>query len=116
MGTRDDRLRCEINLLLAEPCDIDERLRSTQHGKQTQQQHLFEWIDHFSALARIGKVLEIFQKNNGFADRPKIPCSLFLCVPQFASEDHYRFSTSSLCLALLRPIALANARTVVAEA
>ena len=63
----------KIELLLAEPGDIDEGLRPGQHRQQTQQQHLVERINHLAALPRIRQILEIVQKNNGFAERPTIP-------------------------------------------
>ena len=36
-----------------EPRNIDERLCSTQHREQTQQQHLGKRVDYFAALARV---------------------------------------------------------------
>jgi hypothetical protein len=48
----------QIDLLLAEPRDIHEGLRSAQNREQTQQQHLGERINDFAALARIGKSLK----------------------------------------------------------
>ena len=95
------------DLLLAEPRDIDERLRAAEHREQTQQQHLSERINDFAELPRVRQILEIIQKNNGFADRPKFLCSpLHRVPPQTESEDHDRFSTSALCHELLHPIAL----------
>ena len=61
----------QIDLLLAEPRDIDEGLRSAQNREQTQQQHLGERINDFAAVARIGQILEMIQKNNALADRPQ---------------------------------------------
>jgi len=61
----------KVDLLLAEPGDIDERLRSAQHRQQTQQQHLGERIDNLAGLARVGQILEVIEKNNGFAQRRK---------------------------------------------
>ena len=39
----------KIELLLAEPRDIDEGLRPSQYREQTQQQHLGERIDHLAS-------------------------------------------------------------------
>ena len=75
MGGRPVTKRSEpaqqIDLLLAEPRDIHEGLRSAQNREQTQQQHLGERINDFAALARIGQILEMIQKNNALADRPQ---------------------------------------------
>src|SRR5271166_3796699 len=43
----------KINLLLAEPRNIHECLRSAQHGEQTQEQYLAERISDFATLARV---------------------------------------------------------------
>src|SRR6266571_4498259 len=62
----------QIELLLAKAGDVDECLRPGQHGEQTQEQHLGKRIEHLAGLPSVRKILEIVQKNNGFADRPKI--------------------------------------------
>jgi len=49
----------KLDLLLAEPRDIGERLGSGQHRKQTQQQHLLEWINNFASLARVRHIPEM---------------------------------------------------------
>ena len=54
----------KLDLLLAEPRDIDKGLRPRQHRKQAQQQHLGERINHLAGLARVGQILEIVQENN----------------------------------------------------
>jgi hypothetical protein len=61
----------KLDLLLAEPRDIDEGFRSGKHSEQAQQQHLFERIDHLAALPRIRKIRKTLQKNKRFAVRPK---------------------------------------------
>ena len=61
----------QVELLLAEPGDVGERLRPGKHRQKAQQQHLVERIDHFAALARVWQILEILQKNNGFAECAK---------------------------------------------
>jgi hypothetical protein len=43
----------KADLLLAEPRDIDERLRSAQYCQQTQQQHLAERISDFAKPKRV---------------------------------------------------------------
>jgi hypothetical protein len=43
----------KINLLLAEPRNIHERLRSAQNREQTQQQYLVQRIGDFATLARV---------------------------------------------------------------
>src|SRR5271170_4314002 len=43
------------DLLLAEPCDIDEGFRPGEHREQAQQQYLFERVDHLAALPRVRK-------------------------------------------------------------
>src|SRR5580693_2246245 len=44
------------DLLLAEPCNIDEGFRPGEHCEQAQQQHLFERVDHLAALPRVRKI------------------------------------------------------------
>jgi hypothetical protein len=61
----------KLDLLLAEPRDIDEGFRSGKHSEQAQQQHLFERIDHLAALPRIRKIRKTLQKNKRFAVHPK---------------------------------------------
>jgi hypothetical protein len=46
------------DLLLAEPCNIDEGFRPGEHCEQAQQQHLFERVDHPAALLGSGKSLK----------------------------------------------------------
>jgi hypothetical protein len=58
----------KIELVLAEPGDIDECLGPGQHCPQTQQQHLVARIKHFAALAWVLQFFETTQKNKGFAD------------------------------------------------
>jgi hypothetical protein len=44
------------DLLLAEPCNIDEGFCPGEHCEQAQQQHLFERVDHLAALPRVRKI------------------------------------------------------------
>src|SRR5258708_3388757 len=96
----------KLDLLLAEPRDIDEGFRSGKHCEQAQQQHLFERIDHLAALPRIGEICKTLQKNKRFAVRPKSRTRLHRVLRQSESEDHDRFSTSAICHELLHPITL----------
>jgi hypothetical protein len=52
----------ELELLLAEPLDLDPALATRQHAEQHQQQHLIEQIEHLAALARVLKRLKRLQK------------------------------------------------------
>ncbi len=107
----------QTDLLLAEPRDVDERLRPAQHRQQAQQQHLVERINDFAALPKIRKIFEIIQKNTCFDDRSKFRRRLLRRVlRKTKSEDHDRFNTSSLCHALLHPIALSARRPGLARA
>src|SRR5215470_1660076 len=46
----------KLYLLLAKPGDINERLGSSKHGKQIQQQHFRERIDDLAALSRVRNI------------------------------------------------------------
>ena len=63
MGGRAVRERPEatqkIELLLAEPRDIGEGLRPSQHSEQAQEQDLVERIDHLPGLPVIRHVFEV---------------------------------------------------------
>jgi len=94
------------DLLLAEPCDIDEGFRPGEHCEQAQQQHLFERVDHLAALPRVRKIPKTPQKSNRLAARRR-PCNrLHRALRKSNQEDHDRFSTSAVCHALLHPITL----------
>src|SRR5580700_10111083 len=96
------------DLLLAEPCDIDEGFRPGEHCEQAQQQHLFERVDHLAALPRVRKIPKTPQKSNRLAARRR-PCNrLHRALRKSNQEDHDRFSTSAVCHALLHPITLGD--------
>jgi len=98
----------KLKLLLAEPGDVDERLGSSQHREQTQQQDLLERIKHLAGLAWVGQIPEMTQKNDRLTKRPTFRrCLRHRNLPLIESEDHDRFSTLRFCHALLHPIALA---------
>jgi hypothetical protein len=61
----------EFELLLAEPGNVDEALGPGQHREQAQEQDFLERINHLARLPVIGQILEIFQENNRFVERPK---------------------------------------------
>jgi hypothetical protein len=64
----------EFELLLAEPGNVDEALRPGRHREQAQEHDFLELINHLARLPVIGQILEIFQKNNRFVERPKSRC------------------------------------------
>src|SRR5580693_1826731 len=79
------------DLLLAEPCNIDEGFRPGEHCEQAQQQHLFERVDHLAALPRVGKIPKTPQKSNRLAARRR-PCNrLHRALRKSNQEDHDRF-------------------------
>src|SRR6202162_3734382 len=94
------------DLLLAEPCNIDEGFRPGEHCEQAQQQHLFERVDHLTALPWVRKIPKTPQKNNRFAVRRRPRNRLHRALRKSNQEDHDRFSTSAVCHALLHPITL----------
>ena len=49
----------KLELLVAEPGDVDEGFRPRQHAEQAQQQHLVERIHHLAALARVRQIPEM---------------------------------------------------------
>src|SRR5277367_81819 len=49
----------QSELFLAEPRDLDEAIRTSQHRKQTQQQYLGERINYLAVLSRVRQTLEI---------------------------------------------------------
>ena len=70
----------QLDLLLAEPRDIDEGLRPRQHRQQAQQQHLGKRIDHLAGLARVRQILEIVQENNRLAERRQLRTARSIAV------------------------------------
>ena len=94
----------QFQLLLAEAGDIDEGLRPSQHGEQTQQQHFVERIDHLAGLAVVRQIAEMTQKTNRLSQRAAVRCRPFhRRPPKVDPEDHHRFSVSPLCHALPSP-------------
>src|SRR5216684_8587083 len=89
----------KADLLLAEPRDIDERLRSAQYCQQTQQQHLAEQISDFAKPKRVWQILEIVQKNNGLVCRPEFHRSPFHRVLR---KPNQRIATDSALQPLSR--------------
>src|ERR1019366_10352663 len=61
----------EFEFHLTEQRDVDKGFRSRENREQTQQQDFVQRIKHLAALARIRKLLEMIQKNNGFGFCPK---------------------------------------------
>jgi len=61
----------KVDLLVAEPCDVDEVLRTRQHGQQAQQQDLLKRIDDLAGLPRVRQISKKTQKNKGFALRSR---------------------------------------------
>jgi hypothetical protein len=90
-------------LLVAKKRDINEGLRSSQHGKQAQQQYLRERIPNFADLAGVRQILEIPQKDNRFLAGTTAPRNVHRRPPPRESEDNDRFSTLALCHALPSP-------------
>src|SRR4249920_3223522 len=82
----------KVKLLLAKQRNIDEGLGSGQHREQTQQQHLGERIDHLAGLARVRQILEVTQKNNRLAERPKASRRHFHRILRIANQ---RITTDS---------------------
>jgi hypothetical protein len=94
-------------LPFAEPRDIGEALRAGQHGKQRQQQHFIEPVNHLAGLPGVGQLLEIIQENRCLGNPSEIPSRIRHCrAPPSDSVDHDRFSSSLLCHELLHPITL----------
>ncbi len=97
----------EVDLRLAKERNFGERLGAGENGEQAQQQDFIERINHFALLPAIRHVLEILQKNRGLGQRrDPCPAHFHRNPPSRESEDFDRFSTSSCCHALFRPIAL----------
>lgn len=97
----------KINLLLAEPRDIGEGLRSRQHGEQAQEQDLVERIDNFPGLSAIRHIFEIGKKSLRLRQGLDIRSARVHPNPlQIESEDSDRVSSNAACHLLLHPIAL----------
>jgi len=91
-------------LLAPEAGNIDEGLRPGQHREQTQQQHLVERIHHLAALARVGQIVQIPEKDGCLENRATVRCHVIhRRPPRIDSEDRYGFSIPALCHALPSP-------------
>ena len=65
----------QLELLLAEPRDVGERLRAGQNRQQAQEQDLIERIDHLAGWPMIRHVFEIPEKNSRLGKRLAIRAS-----------------------------------------
>src|SRR5262249_40384904 len=74
-----------------------ERLSSSKHGKQTQQQHFRERIEDLAVLSQVRKILEILQKNNCLSYRPS-RCSPVHRIP---GRSNQRITTDSALYAFV---------------
>ena len=59
----------QVQLLVAKPGDIDERIGARQHREERQKQDFIQRIHDLAALAWIGHILEMIEKNQCFAER-----------------------------------------------
>ena len=53
--------------------DLCKAIRASQHRNQAQKQYLIERVGHLTGLARVGKRLEIPQKNNSLVESRACP-------------------------------------------
>src|ERR1035437_5821331 len=101
------RNRRRSELLLANPRDIAEGLRTGQNRQQRQQKNFIQRINHLAGLTMVWQLLEIIQKNGRLDNQSEVPRRIrHRRSPPIESVDHDRFSTSCLCHALLHPITL----------
>jgi hypothetical protein len=54
----------QVELVVAEPGDVDDRLGASQNSQQTQKKDFIERIANLAALAMIRQILKMLQKNN----------------------------------------------------
>jgi hypothetical protein len=79
----------QIDLLFAEPRNINEGFRSGQHGEQAQQQNLIKRVKHLAGLAWVLQSSEMTQKYHRLAKRPlRSSNPLHHDPPQTNQEDH----------------------------
>ena len=64
VASRDGRKRRSRKLLVAEAGDFDEGIASRQHREERQKQYLIERIHDLAALAWVGQVVEMIEKDN----------------------------------------------------
>jgi hypothetical protein len=80
----------QIDLLFAEPRNINEGFRSSQHRKQAQQQNLIKRVKHLTGLARIVQSFGMTQKYDNLSKGTLVPRSRLHHDPpeKNESEDH----------------------------
>jgi hypothetical protein len=76
----------QFELPVAEPGDVGDRLGTGQHGKQAQQEHLIERVDHLIALARVRQILEMAQENDRLVECTIIHHAIFHRRPPQMSQ------------------------------
>jgi hypothetical protein len=88
----------QIDLLFAEPRNINEGFRSGQHGEQAQQQNLIKRVKHLAGLARVLQRFEMTQKYDSLAKRTQFP----RCLPH--RDPLYNESRGSRLIQHFRPL------------